>query len=68
MLVYDNDRERLWRVFMVVLLFQLHSSIRTPPRHCSPMAPSKEAVWQAHHHLIQRCHRFCHRRHRHPGP
>jgi hypothetical protein len=29
MLVYDNDRERLWRVFMVVLFFQLHNSIRT---------------------------------------
>jgi len=29
MLVYDDDQERLWRVLMVVLLFELHSSIRT---------------------------------------
>ena len=28
MLVYDNDRERLRRVLMVLLLFQLHNSIR----------------------------------------
>ena len=31
MLVYDNDQERLWQVLMVVLLFQLHNSIRIPP-------------------------------------
>jgi hypothetical protein len=29
MLVFDNDWERLRRVLMVVLLFQLHNSIRT---------------------------------------
>jgi hypothetical protein len=29
MLAYDNDRQRLRRVLMVVLLFQLHNSIRT---------------------------------------
>jgi hypothetical protein len=29
MLAYDNDQQRLRQVLMVVLLFQLHNSIRT---------------------------------------
>ena len=41
MLVYDNDREHLWRVFMVVLLFQLHNSIRTPPPPSFARGPVK---------------------------
>jgi hypothetical protein len=47
MLVYDNDRERLWRDFMVVLLFQLHNSIRTRHYlHCPAIVSPSDSPWQ----------------------
>jgi hypothetical protein len=47
MLAYDNDRQRLWRVLMVVLLFQLHNSIRTLHylHHPAIVSPS-DLPWQ----------------------
>ena len=47
MLVYDNDRERLRRVLMVLLLFQLHNSIRTRHYLHRPMIVSPScSPWQ----------------------
>ena len=47
MLVYDNDRERLRRVLMVVLLFQLHNSIRTRHYlHRPTIVLPSELPWQ----------------------
>jgi len=47
MLVYDNDRERLRRVLMVVLLFQLHNSIRTRHYlHRPTIVSPSELPWQ----------------------
>ena len=47
MLVYDNDRERLWRVLMVVLLFQLHNSVRTCHYlHRPAIVSPSESPWQ----------------------
>ena len=47
MRVYDNDRERLRRVFMVVLLFQLHNSIRTCHYlHRPAIVSPSDSPWQ----------------------
>ncbi len=47
MLVYDNDWERLQRVFMVVLLFQLHNSIRTCHYlHRPAIVSPSDSPWQ----------------------
>ena len=47
MLVYDNDRERLWWVLMVVLLFQLHNSIRTCHYlHRPAIVLPSQSLWQ----------------------
>ena len=47
MLVYDNDRERICRVLIVVLLFQLHNSIRTRHYlHRPVIVPPSDSPWQ----------------------
>ena len=47
MLVYDNDRQRLWRVLMVVMLFQLHNSIRTRHYlHRPAIVSPSDSPWQ----------------------
>jgi hypothetical protein len=47
MLVYDNDQERLWRIFVVVLLFQLHNSIRTRHYlHRPAIVSPSDSPWQ----------------------
>ena len=47
MLVYDNDQERLWWIFMVVLLFQLHNSSRTRHYlHRPAIVSPSDSPWQ----------------------
>ena len=47
MLAYDNDRQRLRRVLMVVLLFQLHNSIRTRHHlHRPAIVSPSDSPWQ----------------------
>ncbi len=47
MLAYNDDRQHLWRFLMVVLLFQLHNSIRTRHYLHRPMIVSpSDSPWQ----------------------
>ena len=47
MLAHDDDQQRLWRVLMVVLLFQLHNSIPTCHHlHCPTIVSPSNLPWQ----------------------
>ncbi len=47
MLVNNDDRPRLLRLLLVVLMFHLHNSIRTRHYlHCPAIAPPSESPWQ----------------------